>query len=157
MYEKNAMHTEALDRLTEAFADTKRGTLVPWEKVETLLRLSRFRPDGRYVIAKFVKWMRLKRRVIVRQVPKEGLRFLTDAENARETPVYRGKRAYRQTNRLVREVACVDTSKLTQHERRVLASNIEAARRNRLEIGRSLRNVEVALKPSESNFAARTK
>lgn len=155
MYEVNEKHKAALDQMIADFADTKRGTLVAWEKIETAMGVSRFLPAGRYLARKFVQWMRRHRKVIVRQVPGDGMRFLTDAENARETPVYRGKRAYRQTNRLVREVGCVDTSKLTQHERRVLASNVEAARRNRLEIGRSLRNVEVALRPSESNFSAR--
>lgn len=155
MFEKRQDYTDAIERLVGAFGETKPGTTVPFDVVEREMGVSRFERAGRHILRRFVREIERTRRIIVRQVPSTGLRFLTHAENARETPMFRQTKARRQVNRGMRETRAVDVSKLSDHERRVFASQRESMARHRLEIGRSCRAIEAATKPSATNFEAR--
>jgi enoyl-CoA hydratase/carnithine racemase len=134
---------ESLLKLAERF---ERGQCIPWGDIETISG-SRFESRGRHIIKKFRNRMERDRDIVILPAVGVGIRLLTHRETATEIPALRQKRAYRQIRRAIKQTATVDTSRLSDHERRVLA----AQRKNMAETRRELfRSQKQARRPMET-------
>lgn len=142
---------EASDLLWEAFGDTERGSIVAWSSIETKMGRSRYDMGGWTIINKLRRRLIKEREVVTIAKEGIGLWFLTHQEAAQHVPQRRQKRAYRQVNRGLKEMATVDGARLSDHQRKVLTMQRSNMRNQRLEIGRSRRELAKGIKRSETH------
>jgi hypothetical protein len=150
MYEESEENAAALSRLWEAFSATRRGTLVSWWKIESVAGVRR-KHGGWHIINRFRKKLRQVLGVVTLAEPNTGLRFLTHEETATEIPALRQRRAYRQVNRCLRELTTVDGTVLSDHQRLVLSSQKHNLTAQRLQIGRSRRELAAWIVKTETH------
>jgi SpoVK/Ycf46/Vps4 family AAA+-type ATPase len=133
---------ESLLKLAERF---ERGQCIPWNEVEAISG-TRFENRGKHIIKKFRSRMERDRNIVILPAFGVGIRLLTHRETAAEIPALRQKRAYRQIRRAIKQTATVDTSRLSDHERRLLAAQRQNMAETRRDLFRSQRD---ARKPME--------
>lgn len=137
--------TTAVDSLMVLASKFERGQCIPWNDIEAISG-SRFENRGKYIIKKLTNRLEREREIVTLTAPGLGIRLLTHRETAAEIPAIRQRRAYRQIRRAIRQTATVDTSRLSDHERRVLT----AQRKNMAETRRDLfRSQKEARQPME--------
>ena len=151
MYDEDPEIAAALDRLKSELGATPKGTVIPWETIESTMRRARVDRGGWHIIRRFRAWMLRKQRIVTFASVGDGLRFLTDKDAAIESPDRRQKRAKRQLNRCVKEIDAVDRAKLSDWERRVLIAQERNVRDERRNIGRSSRTLATLLRARDTN------
>ena len=150
MFDSREENTKAVDSLWAVYADQPRGTVIPWQAIETIIGGPR-EAGGWTVINRYRKRLRKERQIVTLCHPSVGLRLLTHQEVATEIPQLRQRKAYRQVNRCLREVDTVDCAAISDHQRMVLMQQKHNLAYQRLQIGRSRRDGAKALKKSEVN------
>ncbi len=128
-----------VDRLCNQFADWQRGSVIPWTAIEQLMGRSREDRGGWTIIRAFRKRLLRDREIVTLPKDSVGLRLLTDQEAAREIPVLRQRKAYRQLNRALRETAAITPDRLPDRLRLALVAQRRQMRDHRRAIGRSHR------------------
>jgi hypothetical protein len=137
-FESKAEITEVVNKLTTLSNQYERGQRVDWPLIEEIIG-NRYHPDGGvrpaiwYIIRKWQKILRRERDIVVRVDLKHGVRLLTHKEVVNEVPAFRQRKAERQLDRALREISTVDPTRLSDHERKILAiqqQNMKAERRN---------------------------
>lgn len=147
-YEKKQELSVALDSLWMATSKYGRGDVVPWAEIESHVGPRRKHP-GPYLIAKWRRRLLRERKIVTLTMVNVGVRLLTNKETANEIPTFRGRRAYRQVNRMIRETGTVNTSNLSLAERKMLADQTYSARQTRLMLGRAVRAQHKAVTATE--------
>jgi len=151
MFKSDSESRAAGERLWRTFGDKSRGETITWSNLEAVMGRTRIEPGGWHIIRRFRKRLLRERRIVTLPADTVGLRLLTHQETAREVPALRQRRAYRQINRCLKETATVDGTGLTDHERKVLAVQRHNLAFQRLQIGRSRRQLVQGTKKTEVN------
>jgi len=147
--EKNPLVEQIVDRLWAAFSAKLRGETIHWEELEEAGGFSRHQsfiegvqPMGRYIVLRFIARLLRERDIATKVSWNLGIRLLTNQETAVELPYDRQKRAYRQVNKCLREMATVNAAELTFHERLLHTRQVQNLRNERLLLGRSKREAK---------------
>ncbi len=148
-FEENKENEEALERLKAAFETPRKGDMISWQSVESVMGRHREDRGGWSIIRRFRRWIFRKHRIVTFCADGEGIRLLTDRDAAREVPELRQRKAYRQLGRGARELEAVDQNKLSSRERSILAHARAAIRQHRRETGRSIRALDKFLRGRE--------
>jgi hypothetical protein len=135
-------YSEQVEALCRRFADWQRGSTISWNEIEMAMGRGRNDEGGWNIIRRFRRRLLADREIVTLAKEAVGIRLLTNEEAAREIPVMRQKRAYRQVNRGLKETSVIDGSNLSDRLRLVLVRQRENMKRQRLEIGRSRRELE---------------
>ena len=150
MFEEKPEITEAVEKLQAAFGNLERGSVIQWADLEEIAGDHTTCP-GLTAINKWRAWMRTEKRVVVDAINGVGLRFMPHRTVASLVPVKRQRKARRQCNMALREVATVDGAALVKHERLLLSAQHGHLRQNRLRLGQAYRELVNATTPTESN------
>lgn len=145
MFEKNGHTAEAVEKLWTAFGSAERGSTITWDKIEATMGCCRTDVGGWHIVRQFRKRMLRERQIVTLPADTVGIRLLTHTEAAREIPALRQRKAYRQINRCLRETATVEGSELSDHDRLVLSMQRHNLRAERLQLGRSRRELAKAM------------
>lgn len=132
-------YREIVDAVFSRFADWQRGTTIPWQEIELAMGRGRYDEGGRCIINRFRRRLRDEREIATWAKTSVGIRLLTHEETAREIPLLRQRKAYRQVNKALKEIATVDQGALPDRLRLALVMQQQAMRQHRLELGRSKR------------------
>lgn len=159
MFESKAEITEVVNRLLTLSNQYERGQRIDWSLIEEIVG-RRYYPEGGpmpmpwYIIGRWRKLLRRDQEIVTMVDYKNGIRLLTHREAAEEVPAHRQRKAERQIGHALKEIATVDTTRLSDHERKVLAiqrHNMIAERRSlrqsRNKPGRSVTEVNPRRKP----------
>ena len=145
-------YKELVDALCNRFADWQRGTTIPWHEIEKCMGRSRFAPGGWTIIRRFARRLQRDREIEARPLKiNDGLHLFTHEENARLTPLYRQKRAYRQVNKEIKSTATIPLDQLPIHLRTSLVAQRNFMKQERLSLGRAKREAQVIGKKSFSH------
>lgn len=150
MFEEKPEITEAVEKLQAAFGNLERGSVISWADLEAIAGDHATCP-GLTAINKWRDWMRTEKRVVVDAIKGVGLRLMPHRAVASLVPVKRQRKARRQCNMALREVATVDGGSLVKHERLLLSAQHGHLRQNRLRLGQAYRELVNATTPTESN------
>lgn len=142
--------TQAVDQLMSLSERYERGQVVPWHEVEAIAG-DRRENRPRHIIGKWRKRLEKERDQVTLCADTVGVRLLTHKETATEIPKLRQRRAYKQIRRGLRQVATVDDSRLSDHERRLLAAQKINMANQRRELFRSQKQANDGLKVTEVN------
>ncbi len=124
--------TDAVKELMKLSDRYERGQVVPWNEVEAIAG-NRTENRSRHVINKWRRKLEKEREIVTLVADMVGVRLLTHKETAKEIPSLRQRKAYRQIRRAIKQVGTVDDSRLSDHERKLLAAqraNMAATRRD---------------------------
>jgi hypothetical protein len=149
MFEAKDEVKEAVDALTKLAANYERGQCIPWGVIEAI---TGDREDSRakYVIGKFTRRLEREREIVTLAAVSVGIRLLTHRETAVEIPALRQRKAYRQIRRAIKQTATVDTSRLSDHERKLLTAQRANMAEQRRELFRSRKQLATG-KVTETN------
>lgn len=127
MFESKEDVKRQVDAIYDHALGLDRGDILTWESIReaTGLTLSNDETRLRYIVGKFRTRMRQDREIVIWSSRAVGLRFLTHEEAAVFVPEKRRRRMYREAGRAMREMRCADLSRLSVHQRRVHASQME--------------------------------
>lgn len=128
--------TVAVDALMALAGQYERGQCISWGEVEAIVGI-RDNERAKYVIGKWRRKLESEREIVTLPAPSVGIRLLTHKETAAEIPALRQRRAYRQIRRAIKQTATVDVSRLSDHERKLLASQRSNMANQRRELFRS--------------------
>ena len=145
-FDTNDEVTAAVDALMTLAGQYDRGQCIDWPTIE-LIAGDRREPGPRYIINKWRRKLETDRALLTLPAVNIGIRILTDEEAAAEIPALRQRRAYRQIRRALRQTALIETSRLSDHQRRLLTlqrANMAAQRR---ELFRSQRQLATGAPP----------
>jgi hypothetical protein len=142
--------TEAVEALYQLAAKYDRGQIIAWGDVEAVSG-SRKENRGKYIIKKWLKRIEHEREIVTLVANGVGVRLLTHKETAAEIPKIRQRRAYRQIRRAIRQTGLVDVSRLTIHERRLLAAQRESMAEQRRSLHRSQKQLARGVVATEVN------
>jgi len=151
MFDEKAEVVEMICNLERTFADKGKGDLIPWGPIENVLGMSRFDNRARYVARRFRRRLFKKRGIVCLVKMNVGIELLTDSRTVNEIPALRQRKAYRQVNRALKETEKVSRENLTDGEIFMLAAQRENMRRQRLQIGRSRRDLKKMYAATEVN------
>lgn len=130
-----------VDAVVNVAGDYNRGMVIPWAVVERAMGRGRDDEGGRQIVKRAVRRILSEREIVIRIANNVGLCLLTDEEAAEEVPRSRQKRAYRQLNRGLRELAAVRVSLLSDAMRLAAVRQRQCMAEERREIGRSYREI----------------
>lgn len=141
--------TEAVNALMSLSAQYERGQCIPWGEIENIVGL-RDNDRAKYVIKKWRTRLEIEREILTHRAFGVGVRLLTHREAATELPQYHQTIVRRRIRRLKRQLKAVDSSRLPDNERRLLAvTNINLATTSKM-LTRSLKGIPLQ-KPTEGN------
>jgi hypothetical protein len=141
--------TAAVDALMALASQYERGQCISWGEVEAIVGI-RDNDRAKYVIGKWRRKLENEREILTLTAVTVGVRLLTHKEAAAEIPALRLKRAYRQTNRMIKQTRLVDVTRLSDHERKVLVSQRANAVSIRRDLFRSRKQLTTST-PTEGN------
>jgi len=150
MKETIAEVTVAVDSLMQLADSYERGQVIAWCDIERIAG-DRTEFRSRHIINKWRKRMEQERDIVTLGAPMVGIRLLTHLETAREIPRLRQRKAYKQLRRAIKQTATVDTSRLSDHERRLLVAQQHNMAETRKELFRSQRQLAEGIKATETN------
>lgn len=142
--------TKATDTLMVLARKFERGQVIDWDVIEKISG-SRFENRGRHVINKWRRRMEREREVVTLCSDGVGVRLLTHKETASEIPQLRQRKAYRQVRRALKQVKTVDVSRLSDHERRLLAAQQVNMAEQRRSLFRSRKQAATGVVATEGN------
>jgi hypothetical protein len=137
--------------LCNLFADWQRGSTIPWETIEQTIDRKRTDRGGWTIINRFRRRLLFDREIVTLPHNEVGLRLLTNSEAAIEIPRLRQRRAYRQVNRALKETGAINDGELPDALRLSLARQRQLLAQQRLTIGRSRRELESGLRPTQTH------
>lgn len=135
---------EAVDDLMSLAARYDRGQCIQWDEIEKIAG-SRFDNRARHIIGKWRRRLMKDREIVTLCSLGVGVRLLTHEETLKEVPAIRQRKAYRQVRKALREVETIDVGRLSDHQRRLLASqksNMADQRRQLFRSRKELRGTE---------------
>lgn len=130
-----------VDAVVNVAGDYNRGMMIPWAVVERAMGRGRDDEGGRQIVNRARKRILSDREIVIRIASNIGLHLLTDEEAAEEVPRSRQRRAYRQLNRGLRELAAVRVSLLSDAQRLAAVRQRQCMAEERREIGRAYREI----------------
>lgn len=142
--------TKATDALMVLARRFERGQVIDWQDVEAISG-SRFDNRGKHIINKWRKRLESEREIVTLCSDGVGVRLLTHKETASEIPQLRQRKAYRQIRRALKQCKTVDDSRLSDHERRLLASQRANMAEQRRSLFRSRRQAVNGVVATEGN------
>jgi hypothetical protein len=142
--------TSAVDGLFLLSNQYERGQIIPWDAIEDIAG-ERNSNRGKYTILKWRRRLEREREIVTLCADTVGVRLLTHKETAAEIPRIRQRKAYRQIRRAIKQTALVDVSRLSMHERRLLAAQRDNMASQRRELFRSQRQLANGVTPTEVN------
>jgi hypothetical protein len=151
MFETNPEVQEAIERLWQEYQGVERGTIIPWDEIETVMGRSRDDVSGWHIIRQFRKRLRIEKHITTWKQDSVGIRCLTHQQTLHEMPVIRQRKARRQVTRCLKELATVDEKRLTVRERQALKIQRDNLKYERLTLGRSYRSLAETLPPTQVN------
>lgn len=135
--------TKLVQELWNLSQNFQRGTIVPWLQIESITG-DRTDPRSHYIINKWRRRLEREREIVTLVADGVGVRLLTQRETASEIPAIRQKKAYRQIRRAIKQTALVNVAELSDHERRLLASQRQNMAETRRELFRSQKETRTA-------------
>jgi hypothetical protein len=142
--------TTAVDALMTLAGQYERGQCISWGEIEAISG-NRLENRSRHIIGKWRRRLEKEREIVTLCADGVGVRLLTHKETAREIPAIRQRRAYKQIRRGIRQVSTVDDSRLSDHERRLLAAQRANMADSRRDLFRSQRQLEKGSVATETN------
>ena len=136
MFETKNEITEAVNELMRLADRFERGQCIGWHDIEAITG-PRDENRAKHVIKKWRNRLEREREIVTLAPPTVGIRLLTHRETAVEIPSIRQKKAYRQIRRAIRQTDTVDAARLSDHERKLLASQRSNMASQRRELFRS--------------------
>lgn len=146
MFEESAVITEGVERLFALADSHERGQFIAWDKIEAAAGFSRNDVQCRYIVSKFFKRYLRERGIAFRPEPGVGYRMLTESEQVRVCGRDRNRKAFRQLGTAIKEIEGGDVEKLSMADRRLRFYLGDKMRKDRTELGRSVREVDVVHK-----------
>lgn len=141
-------YKEMVEDLFRHCSHYRKGQVVPWGEIEGVMGRHRDEIGGRTIVKRLIRDM-LRRRCITCLVePEVGVRLLTDMETALEIPAMRQSRAKRQIRKGLKETEHVDRQNISERAGINLALQRNAMIEEQKQIARSLKEVEVLMRPS---------
>lgn len=150
MREKVDAIAEAVDSLMVLADQYRRGQCVPWDEIETIAG-NRKENRPKAIITKWRKRLEREREIVTLAADNVGIRLLTHKETAAEIPRIRQRKAYKQIRRALKQTSLVDGDKLSDHERRLLASQRSNMAEQRRELFRSQKQLREKQVATETN------
>lgn len=138
MFESKAEIRQAKDSLWSALWAFDRGDLVPWHVVERITG-PRHENPARGIIRYMLKRLLRERGLVTRCPAGEGIRMLTHKEVVELVFRHRNRKARKQQAACIRELECADTGSLSDHERRLLAMQLDRSNKQRRALSQSER------------------
>jgi hypothetical protein len=139
--ESDIIH-EAISRLIVECASMTYNDTLTYETMEQAFGVKRYEGNWTYLVQKFRRRFQKIRGLVFRPVQNVGYRVCTQQEQAIDCMRQRKRRAARQIKRGIGEVECGSTNDLSPMMKAARAAGLEAARRERLDILRGLREQE---------------
>lgn len=121
--ERSEEVTRQADALWDLFCARGHGEVVAWRDICAAIGANRRTPRVRTVVEKLKVRLLNDRSIVIRPITNVGYRLLPHKEANIRVVQERMDRAKRQLNRGSKELATVDMSELTDHERRLHAIN----------------------------------
>lgn len=134
MFEAKDEIKEKVDALMSLASQYERGQCISWGEIEAIVGP---REQYMYIIKRWRNQLERDREIVTLPAISVGVRLLTHKETAAEIPAIRQRRAYRQIRRAIKQTATVDMSRLSDHERKLLASQRANMSETRRELFRS--------------------
>lgn len=106
-----------VEALREFAKDLKRGDVLKWVAVESLLGMDKDSAQLRYVVYKWRRFMHKEVGIETWPVPAVGMKLLTDEENLTVAAQKRTRRAGKQHRMVLRAMRNTRSAKLTDHQR----------------------------------------
>lgn len=142
--------TDAVKLLMKLSDKFERGQTIQWLDIE---RIAGDRKTGRarHIIGKWRKRLERDREIVTLCADNVGVRLLTHRETASEIPAIRQRKAYRQIRRAIKQTSLVNNEQLSLHERKLLSAQRANMVQQRLQLGRSRRQLAKGIVPTEGN------
>lgn len=151
MFETNPEVQAAIERLWQQYENVERGTVLTWEELEGIMGRSRNDVSGWHIIRQFRKRLLDQKNIATWKSDTVGIRCLTHKQTLHEMPIIRQRKARRQVNRCLKELATIDRGRLTVRERQALTIQEGNLRYERLTLGRSYRSLGETLPITQVN------
>lgn len=139
-FEKTEIISEIERAIQNAFPNPTRGTLIRWGAIEQVMGKSRYEPGGWHLVDLFRGWLQNAHGIVTRSESNVGLRLLTDQEALDVVFADRTRKAYRQMDRAEEELRLIRANHLTDHQRLVLARQMQATDNERKSLKRVRRS-----------------
>lgn len=141
MFEPKDEVTASVNALMDLANRYERGQCIPWIEIE---KITGPHDDGgaTHAIRKWRRRLEGERDIVTLPAVTVGIRLLTHKETFKEIPPLRERKAYRQIRRGIKQMTTIDESRLSDHERRILAAQRTNMADQRRTIFRSLRQIE---------------
>lgn len=147
--EEKPEYRNAKDRVWDAFSDTPRGVLIPWDKFDRVAGFDHLVTANIYEW--FVKEMLRKQNKAVATERSVGLKVCTMDQQLIEEPHKRDRRVRNQVKKQLDLVEYVDLDECTPHQRRIHSIQMEKSEREMAHAKRNCRESAALFKPSETN------
>jgi hypothetical protein len=147
MFESKEEIKVAIDALWAVLLKFNRGEIVPWAIVEQHTG-PRDENRARYLIRKIRRRLEKEREIVTRCPMEGGIRFLTHQEALADNT--RKRKARRQLSRDIKEKKCIDGAALSEHERRLLAFQLERSAKERRAMSQDERLSKTITSPHQS-------
>ena len=129
MFERNEVITEMVDRLYRECSRLDRGDYLTHDIIRAIVGVEPHETPWPTVMKRLRRRLERERGIATWPEPTVGYKLLTCQEQIEMLPAKRAARADRQYRRAVRSVAACPINKLSLHQRRLQAAQLETMRR----------------------------
>ena len=129
MFERKEDIQRDVDRVYALFLDHDRGDVVTHRAIQAVLNVPIHSPRWAHVLRRVRARIQREREIATWPATTIGYRLLTTREQIQELPIWRLKKAARQSRRAARSVAAIKDASLTAHQKRVRDAQLEALKR----------------------------
>jgi len=144
-------YKQFVDLLYRHILPRKKGDVVPWDEIQSVMQRHRDDLGGRQIVRRVVRDILNKRQITCLIDTNVGIRLLTDMETAVLIPTMRQKRAKKQVRKGLRETENVDKQNLTERAMINLAVQRRAMLDEQRQIAQSIKEANILMRPSRKD------
>ena len=150
MFSTNEQLEKTASAVYEHAKDLDRGDTLAHDDIERISGCLRYEGQWGAIVMKVRKKILRERGIALRPIATVGYRFCTKEEQLKYCARNRQKRAVRQLNRGVREIAALEPNSLSLHQQRLRAVAMQDLIHERRMVKRGLRNQAQEIKKTET-------